>query len=158
MIKTTNIALFKGIHPGLYLGRKLKRMQISQIKLANAIAAHPQTLNAIIKGKRAMNIPLSLKIESHFNWEEGLLMSLQLYYDIEKEKQYNSKKPDLSVFRAALFWDTNMASINWVKNKKAVIQRVMSRGNNSEQEAIIKHYGTKEVTEIMDAFKWFSIG
>ncbi len=157
MTKSDNISLFKGIHPGLFLGRKLKRMHISQIKLSKEIDIHPQTLNAIIKGKRDMNIPLSLKIETYFNWQEGTLMLLQVYYDIDKEKQERIKKPDLSIFRPTLFWDTTIENINWIKNKKVIIQRVMSRGNNKEQEVILSYYGKKEVAIIMENFKWLNI-
>ena len=54
---------YKGIHPGIVLNRELKKRSIKQRPFAMAINEHPQTLNAITKGKRNLNTALALKIE-----------------------------------------------------------------------------------------------
>ena len=46
---------YKGIHPGIVLKRELKKRSIKQRPFAMSIQEHPQTLNAITKGKRNLN-------------------------------------------------------------------------------------------------------
>lgn len=82
---------YKGIHPGILLERLLKKKAISQRPFAISIGEHPQTLNAITKGKRKLNIALALKIEEKLGLEEGSLALLQTYFDIEYEKSKKSK-------------------------------------------------------------------
>jgi plasmid maintenance system antidote protein VapI len=56
------IEKYKGIHPGIILERLLKKKAISQRPFALSIGEYPQTINAITKGKRRINIALALKI------------------------------------------------------------------------------------------------
>ncbi|KAF0132196.1 MAG: plasmid maintenance system antidote protein [Bacteroidetes bacterium] len=95
-----------------------------------------------------MNTALALKIEKLLNMEEGLLMVLQVYYDIDQEKKKNAvNSPDLSKLRPVLFWDTDIASIQWEKQKNAVIRRVYERGNEIEKNEICLFYGLNSVSE-----------
>jgi antitoxin HigA-1 len=78
------------------------------------------------------------------------LMILQVYYDIEQEKRKEHlEKPDLTKLNAALFWDTQIDKINWIKQKKAVIKRVFERGNELEKQEITRFYGENVVREIL---------
>jgi plasmid maintenance system antidote protein VapI len=132
----------KGIHPGIYLADLLKKRHIRPGQFALSIGEYPQTLNAIMKGRRAMNTPLSLKIEKSLNLDEGFLMTLQVFHDIrlEKTKKRQLIKPDLSLFRKGLFWDTDPEKIDWIAQKKAIINRIMERGNEQEKNAIEMFY------------------
>ena len=56
----------KGIHPGLILERLLKNAAINQRQFALSINEHPQTLSSIIKGKRKINVELSLKLKKNY--------------------------------------------------------------------------------------------
>ena len=76
------IEILKGLHPGLFLQYELDKQKLKSGKFAVSIGEHPQTLSAIICGRRSMNVPLSLRIEKALNLDEGLLMTLQIYYDI----------------------------------------------------------------------------
>ena len=96
---------------------------------------------SIILGRRAMNTSLSIKIEKEFGLSEGLLMCMQVYYDISQLKQNAYKKPNVEIFSKVLFWDTKIENIDWVKHKKYVIQRVFARGNEQEINEIIRFYG-----------------
>ncbi len=78
--------LFRGIHPGVVLGRKLKDRGIKMSRIALDCREYPQTLNAIIKGRRNMNTALALKLERALDLEEGFFMILQVYHDIHQEK------------------------------------------------------------------------
>ena len=147
-----HLSLIKGIHPGLILERELKKRKLAKGKFALSINEFPQTLVSIIKGKRKMNPALSLKIEQAFNWEEGTLMVLQVYFDIEQEKKKQAKNyhPDFSKIRPIIFWDTDMASIDWNKNRQAIINRIFERGNEQEITEIIRFYGKNVVLSALD--------
>ena len=130
----TSISILKGIHPGLFLERELKKRHLAKGKFAISLDEYPQTLVAITKGKRSMNVNLALKIENALNLEEGFLMILQVFHDIKKEKSKSSQHPNLTMFRPALFWDTKIEMIDWNQQKRAVIERVFERGNDIEKK------------------------
>src|SRR5689334_18200661 len=135
------IEIVKGIHPGLYLERKIREQHLRKGNLALAINEYPQTLTTITKGKRDMNTLLALKLEKALGLEEGTLMILQVYYDIEQiKKKQKTDTPDLRKFRKALFWDTRMESIDWHRQYRAVIRRVFERGNEREKNEITRFY------------------
>ena len=137
------IEILKGVHPGKFLQREFGIRKIKSGQFAESIGEYPQTLSAIIRGRRAMNTPLSLRIEKALGLEEGLLMTLQIYYDIAEEKHKEAKvdSPDLLKFRSALFWDTKVEAINFLEHRRFVINRVLERGNEEEVCEIIRFYG-----------------
>ena len=149
----TTLDIVKGVHPGKMIERELQKKNISKRQFALSIGEHPQTLGAIIKGNRKMNTALSLKIEEKLGFEEGFLMTLQVFYDIKQAKKDPNYKPDLSKFRKGIFWDTTYEKIDWRLMKKSIIQRVFSYGNEIEQEEIRRFYGTNEVDKILSIVK-----
>jgi addiction module HigA family antidote len=142
------IDIIKGIHPGKMVERELKKRNLNQRQFALSIGEHAQTLSAIIKGNRRMNVALSLKIEEQLELEEGFLMTLQVFYDIKEAKKDSTYKPDLSKLRKVTFWDTSFDKIDWKQNKVAVIKRIFSRGTEIEQEEIIRFYGKEVVDKV----------
>ena len=135
------LAKFKGIHPGIILERELKKRGIAQRPLALSIGEHPQTLNAITKGKRNLPISIALKIEEKLGLEEGSLAILQTYYEIqEAKKKFKPLTPNLSLIRKSVFGDTDISQIDWDKQKNAVIRRIMKRGNALEIKEIKRFY------------------
>lgn len=147
-----NLLKYKGIHPGAVVERELKKRSIKQRPFAISIGEYPQTFNAIIKGKRSLTTSLALKIEKELNIEEGTLLILQVFYDIEQEKKkLNNSSPNLSIIRKALFWDTDYESIDWVNQYKAVIKRVYERGNKEEIKEINRFYGANKVKQVLNA-------
>jgi plasmid maintenance system antidote protein VapI len=144
------INIIKGIHPGLYLDRKIQEQHLKKGHLALAVNEYPQTLTTITKGKRNMNTALALKLEKALGLEEGTLMILQVYYDIEQfKKKLKSDTPDLNKLRPVLFWDTRMESIDWNRQYRAVIQRVFERGNKIEKDEITRFYGKEKIKEVL---------
>jgi plasmid maintenance system antidote protein VapI len=141
---------YKGLHPGIVLDRLLTKKSILQRPFAISIGEHPQTLNAITKGKRKLNTPLALKIEAQLGLEEGCLSLLQTYYDIAVEKKKTLQTPNLSVFRKSLFWDTDIAQIDWQKQYKSVIQRINKRGNEAEKKELERFYGALKIKSISE--------
>jgi antitoxin HigA-1 len=141
----------KGIHPGLILDMELKERHFAKGKFALSLQEYPQTIVSITKGKRRMNTGLALKIEKALDLEEGYLMIMQVYYDIEQlRSKQNIDKPNLSKLRSVLFWDTSIEKIDWQKQKKAVIKRVFERGNDIEKNEITLFYGEQIIQEILN--------
>lgn len=137
---------YKGIHPGLILERELKKRSIKQRPFAQALNEHPQTFNAITKGKRGLTTQLALKIEKELGLEEGSLSMLQVFYDIRRIKEKEDiGTPNLSLFHKALFWDTDISKINWNTHAMGVIERVFQRGNEEQKAEIIRFYGMDRV-------------
>lgn len=140
----------RGSHPGKIVEKELKSRKIRKNTFAASIDEYPQTLVAIIKGKRRMNTSLALKIEAALGFEEGYLMVLQVFFDIEEEKRKLSKKPpSMKILRPVLFWDMNPDSLDWQKQKKQIIKRVLERGNEDERVEIIRYYGSEQVKEVL---------
>lgn len=147
----TYIEKYKGIHPGIILDREFKKRALQQRPFALSIGEHPQTLNAITKGKRKLNTALALKIEERLGLEEGTLAVLQTYFDINEEKsKLKQISPNLSKLRKSLFWDTDINKIDWSKQYRAVIQRIFERGNETERKEIIRFYGKEKIKNALN--------
>ncbi len=140
---------YKGIHPGMILMRELKKKNLKQAPFALSLQVYPQTLNAITKGKRTITPELSLKIDRALGLEDGTMHILQAYYEIQKVRLENSRRPDLSILRKALFWDTDITKIDWEQQYKSIIKRTFERGNFQEKEEIIRFYGKEKVKEMV---------
>lgn len=146
---TKELEILKGIHPGLVLERKLEEKKMKKGQLALLVQEYPQTLTSVTKGRRNMNTSLALKLEQALGLEEGYFMILQVYYDIKQEKAKKLQDtPDLTKIRAALFWDTNLRSIDWGRQFRSVIRRVLERGNQEEIDEITRFYGLKKVKSV----------
>jgi plasmid maintenance system antidote protein VapI len=146
----TRFEKYKGIHPGLVLERELKKRNIKKGPFALSLHEYPQTLNSITKAKRGLTPALSLKIDTALQLEEGTMYLLQAFYELKHEQQKASlaQHPDLSMIREALFWDTEIAKINWQKQYKAIIKRVFERGNELERKEITRFYGPEKIMAV----------
>lgn len=143
---------YKGIHPGRVLKRELEKRSLKQRPFALSIEEHPQTLNAITNERRDLNTALALKIENKLGLKEGSLVLLQAFYDIKKEKEgQHTRTPDFSILRKSLFWDTDIEKIDWEGQYKAVIRRVLERGNVQEKKEISRFYGKKKVAAVANS-------
>lgn len=49
----------------------------------------------------------------------------------------------------ALFWDTKIEKINWIKNKEWVIQRIFEYGNSQEIGEGIRFYGKETIQAVL---------
>lgn len=153
-IMSFKLEKYKGIHPGIILERLLAKKEISQRSFALSINEHPQTINAITKGRRSLNTALALKIEAALDIEEGSLALLQTYFDINEEKRkLKQNTPNLLILRKSLFWDTEIQNIDWSKQYSAVIERIFERGNESEKDEIIRFYGAEKVNRTLSNLK-----
>jgi len=144
---TAEFELYKGTHPGKVIERLLNKRNINQRPFALALPEHPQTFNAILKGKRSLNTPLSLKIEKALNLEEGSLMTLQVHYDIKIER-LRTQGPGPK-FRKILFWDSDLSTVDWEKHDEFIIKRVYERGTQEERDEIDRFYGRERVEAVI---------
>ena len=64
-----------------------------------------------------------------------------------------SGTPDLSRLRPGSFWDTKIDQIDWVGQRRAVIERVIERGSEEEKAEIRRFYGEKAFNKIAGALK-----
>jgi len=148
------LAKIKGIHPGLILRRALTRQNIRSSELANDINEHKQTISAILNQKRGINPSISIKLAKHFNIDEDYFMLLQASYDVkEATKLLIKKQPNIDNIRKIIFWDTTIDKIDWDKNKKAVIKRILERGNETEINEIISFYGRETISREIKTIK-----
>lgn len=140
---------YKGIHPGIILERELEKRSLKKRPFALSVGEYPQTLGEITKGKRNIPVGLALKIEKKLELEEGIIVLLQSYYDIKREKNKMKDTPKLTVFRKSLFWDTDISLIDWNRQYKTVINRVFERGNEDERNETIRFYGKEKVNSAL---------
>ena len=138
-----SIENIKGMHPGALIKHELIKMKMSQRQFAAKIGEHWQILNAVINQKRGISLTTALKIEREFGYDEGFLLIMQVYYDIEKDKQKDigrslSGIPDV---RRILFWDTDFDKIDWAASRESVITRILERGSDAEKAEIARYYG-----------------
>lgn len=135
---------YKGIAPGKIIQYKLKEMNMTQKELANNISCHPQTINAIIKSTREIPRELSFKLDNQLGFETGFFLLAQTYYRI---KQYTDasvlKEKPIPKIRKVIFWDIDINTLDWQKNKDFIIKRVQKRGNNDEIKSILNYYGAQ---------------
>jgi plasmid maintenance system antidote protein VapI len=150
---TFQLEKYKGIHPGIILERLLAKKKMPQRPFALLLGEHPQTINAITKGRRNLNTALALKIENELGLEEGALVFLQAYYDIAEEKNKKLHSANLPILRKILFWDTDMSKIDWEKQYKAIIQRVYERGSEIEKKELEKFYGITKIETALHVAK-----
>ncbi|WP_045079479.1 HigA family addiction module antitoxin [Aequorivita vladivostokensis] len=148
------IAKIKGVHPGLILEREIRRNNIKSSQLALAINEHKQTISAIVNQRRGINPELSIKLADYFRTEDDYFMMLQASYEVKTKLAQTSKEtPNLNNIRKVLFWDTTFDKIDWNKNKRAIIKRILERGNDIEINEIIDYYGKVTVSNIAKSIK-----
>lgn len=81
-------------------------------------------------------------------------MLLQASYDVKKIIESKIKEtPKINNIRRVLFWDTDFNKIDWNKNKRAVIKRILERGNKTEINEIISFYGKKTISKEIKSIK-----
>lgn len=148
----------KGIHPGAILKRELKKRNIKAIALATEIKEHPQTINAITKERRKINPKLSYKLGKYFDINHDYFMILQAAFEVSsfKKSELQKTNPLKGKFRKSIFWDTRIELIDFERNKRSVIQRILERGNHKEIKSLIKIYSLEtiknEITKINYSF------
>lgn len=144
------------IPAGEILKRILSKMNLSQRQLAVMINELPRRINDLILGKKRFTPEQSLEMEKALGIEiSGFFYKIQANHDIylAQCKEQLKHRPDLSLFRKAIFWDVDLDHLDWIVNEKWIIQRVFEYGNEKEIEAIIRFYGKNIVSASLASVK-----
>ena len=139
---------------GAILKHILKKENLSQKEIADKSAIYPQRINDLIKGKRKFTPDLSCRLEKALGIPiSGFFCTIQTNHDIYRYQDEQERKitPDLSKLHKALFWDTLIEKINWIRSASYVIQRAFEYGNEIEIEEIIRFYGYEKVINALNA-------
>jgi hypothetical protein len=65
----------------------------------------------------------------------------------------SGNKYDVSNLSPHLFWDVDRGNIDFIKNKKFIIQRVLEYGLLSDWQLIYSYYGIEEIAQIAITLK-----
>lgn len=136
----------------------LQKKNISQKELADRLNEYPQRIYDLIKGNRKFTVKSSLAIEKVLGIDiEGFFLKIQTNHEIYVYVTATELKthPDLSKLNKALFWDTRIEKINWIRNKAWVIKRTFEYGNEEEIQEIIRFYGKDTVQSILSRFEGY---
>jgi len=145
---TEEFERYKGIHPGKVIKRLLTKRNIDQRQFRLSLRARAQTFNAILKAERHLNTKLSLKIERALDLEQGSLMTLQVHYDIKRERlRTQGSGPNL---HPILFGDVDISKLHWEDRFHFVITRVYERGDQTERDEVDHFYGLEKVNEVLE--------
>jgi addiction module HigA family antidote len=144
----------KGIHPGTLLRWELNNRNLKSSELAEAIGEHKQTISAILNKRRDINPKLSIKLAKEFRTDNDYFMLLQASYDVKMITESEVKNiPNINNIRRIIFWDTDFNRIDWSKNKRSIIKRILERGNKTEINEIISFYGKKSISKEIKLIK-----
>src|SRR5690606_9779354 len=146
------LSILKGIHPGLFLDRELKKRKLAKGKFALQLGEYPQLIGEITMGKRRLTPRVALKLDDALGKEEGFFLVLQALYDVseERKKSQPMRRPDATQFRPAIFWDTDIDKLDWQRHKRSIIQRVFERGNEAEKKVLADFYGEEAMKDALD--------
>ncbi len=77
------------VHPGEILMEEfLEPLQISQNRLAVAIAVPPRRINEIVHGKRRITADTALRLARYFGTTDRFWLNLQTRFDLEIERDH----------------------------------------------------------------------
>lgn len=148
----------QSVPAGKILEAILKKKNITQKELAVMLNEYPQRIHNLIKGNRKFKIKTSFAIEKILGIDiDGFFLKLQTNHEVynyitELELQTH---PDLSLLSKALFWDTRIEKINWLRNKAWVIKRTFEYGNEREIVEIVRFYGKETIRQILPQFNGY---
>ena len=74
------------IHPGEHLAEILGELNISQYRLAKAIAVHPRRINQIVLGGRSITADTALRIGRALGMTPEFWLNLQRMYDLDRAR------------------------------------------------------------------------
>ncbi len=135
---------------GKILETVLKKKGMTQSELAHQSGEYATRISEYINGKRKFTIKSSYTLEHALDIDiNGFFVLIQTNHEIysyrmEKERETH---PDFNKLSKALFWDTRIEKINWLRNKDWAIRRTFEYGNEQEINEIIRFYGKETVSE-----------
>lgn len=115
-------------------------MGMTQKALSLSIDMPYRKLNRLINGNGYFEDSYAEKIEKLLDYERSFITGLQ---KLEKEAHSQEiqsyrmvESANIPKIRQCVFWDIDMRSLDWIKHKRFIIDRVRSYGNDREREMI----------------------
>lgn len=137
------IEKYKGIPPGKIIARKLLKLNISQRDLSAQTQIHYQTINAIIKGKRRITLEQSRAIDKKLGFDTGFLYLLQSYFEVIRYEEVTRPRQSKATpprIRKVIFWDVDYDTLDWIKYRDFIVERVNQRGSAAEKKELTLYY------------------
>lgn len=139
---------------GAVLNRIMIKEGISQSQLAERSGIVRQHICDYLANRRRITVEASLKLEKALRIDiEGFFYRIQANHDIYtylKEQAINNH-PNLKHYQKAVFWDTDIDTLDWDKNRQWIIRRVFEYGGEEEILETICFYGKDVVKEILSS-------
>lgn len=143
----------EGVTPSTILERLIRLDGRMKKEIANQAGISAQRLSALINGTIRFSTKYSIGLEKALNLNiKGFFLILQAKNDIYQKKKSTSllHKPDISKFRPCTFWDIDLNTLDWNKEKVNIINRVFEYGNKDEILELISFYGKADIKEALD--------
>lgn len=139
---------------GAVLNRIMTKEGISQSQLAERSGIVRQRICDYLANRRRITVEASLNLEKALRIGiAGFFYRIQANHDIYtcvKEQAMNNH-PNLKHYRKALFWDTNMETLDWERNQLWIIRRVFEYGSEEEILETLRFYGKDIVKEVLSS-------
>ena len=88
------------VHPGEILFKEfMKRLGISQYRLAKDISVPPRRINEIVLRKRSVSADTALRLSRFFGTSEHFWLNLQSQFDLDTEKDHLGNRLAREVIR-----------------------------------------------------------
>jgi addiction module HigA family antidote len=86
-ITANELESFRPYHPGELLKEELAYRRISQKSLAKRLGLHYTAFNEALNGKRPVSTDLALLMEAALGVSSGLLLRMQISYNLQAAKK-----------------------------------------------------------------------
>lgn len=134
-------SIYKGIPIGLIIKKDLSRKKVSQKVLADSIGMSYYCLNRSLNNKRLIKEDEARLIDEYFKYEDRFTLNMQSYlYNKNQSKEHGSLKNITPSVRSCVFWDIDVSSLDWVKYRDFIINRVLEYGNSEEYRSVMEYY------------------
>ncbi|MBD5288733.1 helix-turn-helix transcriptional regulator [bacterium] len=135
---------YKNIPIGLIIKKDLREKNMSQKTLAHIIGMSYRSLNSAINGHRLFKEEEADKIDTFFNYEKCFVINIQRFKhrEITLLENNNISPCHISVpyIRPCVFWDIDSTTLDWIKHRRFIMERVSVYGNQEERKAITDYY------------------
>lgn len=147
----------EGVAPSQILSRLIAIDGSLRKDIARKAGIPAQRLSDLISGTRRFTARYSLGLEKALNIGiKGFFLLLQAKNDIyvEERNAAHRNAPDITKFLKSTFWDVDMQSLDWHRDKKSIINRVFEYGSDNEVMEIISYYGKESVISMLENGKY----
>lgn len=141
-------------YPSLDVGSVIKyimtRKGMTGRQLAKLCGLPPQRISDFMNNHRRISAEVSLAMENALGiTENGYFYIIQSNHDVYETIRRNRQTPDLNKISQHVFWDSDIAKINWQASRSRIIQRVFEYGDEQTINEIIRFYGRDIVKKIL---------